>query len=76
MQALCYARKVPLIYGRAGLNNWRAFADSKVASVRPARDVAVLGHAQRRRRGRVRPDRHAGRYYGPTPNQPPEARRS
>src|SRR6185312_681253 len=35
VQGLCYARKVPLIYGRVGLNNWRAFADSKVASVSP-----------------------------------------
>ena len=35
VHALCYARKVPLIYGRAGLNNWQAFADSKVSNVSP-----------------------------------------
>ena len=43
-RALCYARKVPLIYGRAGLNNWQAFADSKVASVSPRGTQPVLGH--------------------------------
>ena len=35
VEGLCYARKVPLIYGRAALNNWQAFADSKVASISP-----------------------------------------
>jgi spermidine dehydrogenase len=32
---LCYARKVPLIYGRAGLRNWRAWADAQITSVSP-----------------------------------------
>ena len=32
---LCYARKTPLIYGRAALNNWQAFADAKITSVSP-----------------------------------------
>jgi spermidine dehydrogenase len=35
VEDLCYARKVPLIYGRAALRNWRAFADAKIASVTP-----------------------------------------
>ena len=32
---LCYARKVPLIYGRGVLNNWQAWADAKISSVSP-----------------------------------------
>ena len=32
---LCYARKVPLIYGRAVLNNWRAWADARISGVTP-----------------------------------------
>jgi len=30
---LCYARKVPIIYGRAGLRNWKAWADAKISRV-------------------------------------------
>ena len=44
---LCYARKVPLIYGRAGLSNWQAFADAKISSVTPARQQPVLGQHHR-----------------------------
>jgi len=35
VEDLSYARKVPLIYARASLNNWRAFADSGVSSISP-----------------------------------------
>jgi spermidine dehydrogenase len=35
VEGLTYARKVPLIYGRAGLRNWQAFADAKISSVSP-----------------------------------------
>ena len=35
VEDLCYARKVPLIYGRAGLRNWQAFADAHISSVSP-----------------------------------------
>ena len=65
VQDLCYARKTPLIYGRAALNNWQAFADAKIASVSPRGnslfwDTTSLqaGPALRRRA------------YGPTPNTP------
>ena len=35
VEGLCYARKVPIIYGRAGLRNWNAWADSQISSVSP-----------------------------------------
>ena len=60
VEGLCYARKVPLIYGRVGLNNWQAFADAKVASVSPRGTSLFWDIAQRERRGRLRPDRDAG----------------
>jgi len=61
---LCYARKTPLIYGRAALNNWQAFADAKIASVSPRGnslfwDTTSLQAGQR-----------FGAAYGPTPNSP------
>jgi spermidine dehydrogenase len=73
VEGLCYARKVPLIYGRAGLNNWRAFADSKVASVSP-RGVSLFWDSLSVSAGAgFGPTATPGKYYGPTPNQPPEA---
>ena len=62
---LCYARKTPLIYGRAALNNWQAFADAKITSVSPARQQPVLGLARA-----SRPACASARAYGPTPNTP------
>jgi spermidine dehydrogenase len=62
---LCYARKVPLIYGRAGLRNWQAFADAQISSVAPRAkdslfwDSTTLGVGQR-----------FGSAFGPTPNTP------
>jgi spermidine dehydrogenase len=35
IEALDYARKVPLVYCRVGLRNWQAFADAKISSVSP-----------------------------------------
>lgn len=32
-EGLCYARKVPIIYGRAGIRNWQAWADAQISSV-------------------------------------------
>jgi len=73
VEGLCYARKVPLIYGRAGLNNWRAFADSKVASVSP-RGVSLFWDSLSVSAGAgFGPTATPGKYYGPTPNQPPES---
>jgi spermidine dehydrogenase len=70
VQGLCYARRVPLIYGRAGLNNWRAFADSKVASVSPRGTTLFWDTFSVAAGAGFGPsDKPA---YGPTPNQPPE----
>jgi spermidine dehydrogenase len=73
VQALCYARKVPLIYGRAGLNNWKAFADSKVASVSPRGTSLFWDSLSVTAGAGFGPNATPGKYYGPTPNQPPEA---
>ena len=35
VEDLSYARKVPLIYARASLKNWRAFADAGISSISP-----------------------------------------
>ena len=65
VEDLCYARKVPLIYGRAALNNWQAFADAKIASVTPARERACSGTASSvSAGGRVGP-RYAGQVLRP-----------
>jgi spermidine dehydrogenase len=61
---LDYARKVPLIYGRAGLNNWQAFADAKISSVSP-RGNSLFWDSTSLVAGQV-----FGSAYGPTPNDP------
>jgi spermidine dehydrogenase len=63
---LTYARKVPLIYGRAGLKNWRAFADSRVASVTPRGD-SLFWDSTSLQAGSV-----FGSTYGPNPADPNE----
>ncbi len=73
VEGLCYARKVPLIYGRAGLNNWQAFADSKVASVAPRGTSLFWDSFSVTAGAGFGPNATPGRYYGPTPNQPPSA---
>ena len=75
VEGLCYARKVPLIYGRAGLNNWQAFADSKVASVSPRGTSLFWDNLSVAAGAGFGPNATPGKYYGPTPNQPPSARR-
>jgi spermidine dehydrogenase len=64
IEGLCYARKVPLIYGRAGLNNWKAFADAKISSVSP-RGNSLFWDSTSLQMGAV-----FGSAYGPTPNSP------
>jgi spermidine dehydrogenase len=64
VEGLCYARKVPLIYARAGLNNWQAFADAKIGSIQPRGnslfwDTTTLVAGAR-----------FGSAYGPTPVDP------
>jgi spermidine dehydrogenase len=67
VENLCYARKVPLIYGRAGLNNWRAFADAQISSVSPRGNSLFWDSTS------LAAGASFGAAYGPTPNQPPEA---
>ncbi len=64
---LCYARKVPLIYGRAVLNNWQAWADAKISSVSP-RGKSLFWDSTSLSAGAS-----FGSAYGPTPNGPPTA---
>jgi spermidine dehydrogenase len=64
---LCYARKVPLIYGRAVLNNWTAWADAKISSVSP-RGRSLFWDSTSLSAGA-----RFGSAYGPTPNEPPAA---
>jgi spermidine dehydrogenase len=73
VEGLCYARKVPLIYGRAGLNNWQAFADSQVASVSPRGTSLFWDNLSVAAGAGFGPNATPGKYYGPTPNQPPSA---
>jgi spermidine dehydrogenase len=73
VEGLCYARKVPLIYGRVGLNNWQAFADSKVASVSPRGTSPFWDSFSVSAGAGFGPNATPGKYYGPTPNQPPTA---
>jgi spermidine dehydrogenase len=71
VEALCYARKVPLIYGRAGLNNWRAFADAKINNVSPRGPSLFWDSFSLAAGAGFGPP--GSPTYGPTPNQPPEA---
>ncbi len=64
---LCYARKVPLIYGRASLNNWQAFADAKIRSVNPVGNSLFWDSTS------VSAGASFGDSYGPTPAEPPSA---
>ena len=66
VENLTYARKVPLIYGRVGLNNWRAFADAQISNVAPRGDTPFWDTIALEAGARF------GNAYGPTPNEPPE----
>lgn len=61
---LCYARKVPLIYARASLNNWKAFADAKINSITPRGNSLFWDSISLTAGARF------GSVYGPTPNTP------
>jgi spermidine dehydrogenase len=64
VENLCYARKVPLIYGRAGLRNWQAFADARISSVSPRGNSLFWDSTSLQMGARF------GSVYGPTPNEP------
>ena len=64
VEGLCYARKVPLIYARASLNNWRAFADAKINSISPRGNSMFWDSISLTVGSRF------GSVYGPTPNTP------
>ena len=64
VEGLCYARKVPLIYGRAGLNDWKAFADARINNVSPRGNSLFWDSTALQAGARF------GSAYGPTPNDP------
>ena len=68
---LCYARKVPLIYGRAALNNWQAWADARVSSIAPRGTSLFWDSTSVSAGAGFGPA--AAPVYGPTPNQPPSS---
>ena len=61
---LCYARKVPLIYGRAALNNWQAFKDANIGSISPRGNSLFWDSTS------VQAGHRFGSVYGPTPTTP------
>jgi spermidine dehydrogenase len=71
VEGLCYARKVPIIYGRAGLRNWNAWADSQISSVSP-RGASLFWNSMSLTAGAGfgPPDDPV---YGPTPADDPNA---
>jgi spermidine dehydrogenase len=71
VENLCYARKVPLIYGRAGLNNWQAWADAHVSSISPRGTSLFWDTTSVAAGAGFGPT--GSPVYGPTPNQPPSS---
>jgi spermidine dehydrogenase len=69
---LCYARKVPLIYGRAALNNWTAFDTAKVSNISP-RGSSLFWDTTSLAAGAGFGETGQPPVYGPTPNGPPTA---
>jgi spermidine dehydrogenase len=61
---LCYARKVPLIYGRAALNNWQAFKDANIGSISPRGNSLFWDSTS------IQAGHTFGSVYGPTPVTP------
>ena len=66
---LCYARKVPLIYGRVALKNWQAWADAHVSSISPRGTSLFWDSTSVSAGAGFGPT--GSPVYGPTPNQPP-----
>lgn len=63
-KGLTYARKVPLIYARIGLRNWRAFADAKVSAISPRGNTPFWDSITLNAGSRF------GSVYGPNPADP------
>ncbi len=61
---LCYARKTPLIYGRAALTNWQAFKDANIGSVQPRGNSLFWDSTS------LQAGHRFGSAYGPTPATP------
>lgn len=61
---LSYARKVPLIYARASLNNWRAFAAAQINNIAPRGNSLFWDSIS------LTVGSQFGSVYGPTPNTP------
>ena len=68
IQALDYARKVPLVYCRVGLRNWQAFADAQISSVSPRGDSLFWDSTS------LAAGSSFGTAYGPNPNTPASRR--
>ncbi len=64
VKGLTYARKVPLIYGRAALRNWQAFADAKISSISPRGNSIFWDNVS------LAAGASFGTSYGPNPNDP------
>jgi spermidine dehydrogenase len=64
VEGLCYARKVPLIYGRAVLKNWNAWAAAKVSSISPRGNSLFWDSTS------IAANSSFGTVYGPTPVDP------
>jgi len=64
VEGLCYARKVPLIYGRAVLGNWNAWAAAQVNSISPRGNSLFWDSAS------ISAGASFGTVYGPTPVDP------
>ena len=64
VKGLCYARKVPLIYGRAVLRNWNAWAQAKVSSISPRGNSLFWDSTS------IAAGTSFGSVYGPTPVDP------
>jgi spermidine dehydrogenase len=66
IEALDYARKVPLVYCRVGLRNWQAFADAHISSVSPRGDSLFWDSTS------LAAGSKFGSAYGPNPATPAE----
>jgi spermidine dehydrogenase len=64
IEALDYARKVPLVYCRVGLRNWQAFAAAHISSVSPRGDSLFWDSTS------LSAGAKFGSSYGPNPNTP------
>ncbi len=68
-KGLDYARKVPIIYGRAGIKNWKAWADAKISSVNVRGETPLFSGVSLSAGGGFGPEDNP--VYGPNPANDP-----